>query len=168
MLALVFIAWRRWRTFIRTLPKYMTVMSERINIAKQDKYYHTVTKGSKWQIIKICDIDVFRLDVLAYLLQVRVLSRNTHPAERYLSQDTMMLHWCQIVNDRHTLLVSKLFLLSNLLPFVEVSAVVDKCFVDKIEDKTAILRRYDMSTKILFCRHNHVLFWKRKDRPTFK
>ena len=30
-------------------------------------------------------------------------------------------------------------------------------------DKTAILRKYDMSTTILFCRHNSVLFWKRKD-----
>ena len=27
------------------------------------------------------------------------------------------------------------------------SAVVDKCFVNKIGDKTAILRKYDMSTK---------------------
>ena len=43
------------------------------------------------------------------------------------------------------------------------SAVVDKRFIDKIGDKTAILRKYDMSTKILFCRHNNVLFWKRKD-----
>ena len=50
----------------------------------------------------------------------------------------------------------------------EASAVVDKHFVDKIGEKTAILRIYDMSTKILFCdfcRHN-VLFWKSKD--TFK
>ena len=42
-------------------------------------------------------------------------------------------------------------------------------FVDKIGDKTAILRKYDMSTKttkILFCQNNSVLFWKRKD--TFK
>ena len=31
------------------------------------------------------------------------------------------------------------------------SAVVDKPFVDKIGDKTAILRKYDISTKILFC-----------------
>ena len=46
------------------------------------------------------------------------------------------------------------------------SAVVDKRLVDKIADKTAILRKYDMSTMILFCRHNSVLFWKRKD--TFK
>ena len=51
---------------------------------------------------------------------------------------------------------------------VVTSAVVDKCFVDKLGDKTAILRRYDMSTKILFCRHNHVLFWKRKDRLHLK
>ena len=43
------------------------------------------------------------------------------------------------------------------------SAVVDKCFVDKIGDKTAILRKYDMSTKILFSRRNSVLFWKRED-----
>ena len=50
--------------------------------------------------------------------------------------------------------------------FVMISAVVDKRFVNKIGDKTAILRKYDMSTKILFCRHNNVLFWKRKD--TFK
>ena len=48
------------------------------------------------------------------------------------------------------------------------SAVVDKRFVNKIGDKTAILRKYDMSTKILFCWHNYVglLLWKRKD--TFK
>ena len=43
-----------------------------------------------------------------------------------------------------------------------ISAVVDKRFVDKIGNKTAILRKYNMSTKILFCRHNNVLFWKRK------
>ena len=47
-----------------------------------------------------------------------------------------------------------------------ISAVVDKRFVDKIGDKTAILRKYDMSTKILFCLHNNVLLLKRKD--TFK
>ena len=47
-----------------------------------------------------------------------------------------------------------------------ISAVVDKCFVNNIGNKTAILRKYDMSTKILFCRHNNVLFIKRKD--TFK
>ena len=44
----------------------------------------------------------------------------------------------------------------------ENSAVVDKRFVDKIGDKTAVLRKYDMSTKILVCQHN-VLFKKRKD-----
>ena len=38
-----------------------------------------------------------------------------------------------------------------------ISAVVDKCFVNNIGNKTAILRKYDMSTKILFCRHNNVL-----------
>ena len=43
------------------------------------------------------------------------------------------------------------------------SAVVDKRFVNKIGDKTKILRKYDMSTNILFCRHNNELFWKRKD-----
>ena len=43
------------------------------------------------------------------------------------------------------------------------SAVIDTRFVNKIGDKTAILRKYDMSTKILFCRHNNVLFKKRKD-----
>ena len=37
------------------------------------------------------------------------------------------------------------------------SAVIDKRFVDKIGDKTAILRKYDM-LKILFCQHNNVLF----------
>ena len=45
------------------------------------------------------------------------------------------------------------------------SAVVDKHFVDKIGNKTAILRKYDMSTMILFCWHNNDLFfWKRKDK----
>ena len=48
--------------------------------------------------------------------------------------------------------------------YISSSAVVDKRFVNKIGDKTAILRKY-MSTKILVCRHN-VLFSKRKD--TFK
>ena len=38
---------------------------------------------------------------------------------------------------------------------IAISAVVDKPFVDKIADKTAILRKYDISTKILFCRHNN-------------
>ena len=49
---------------------------------------------------------------------------------------------------------------------VVTSDVVDMHFVDKIGDKTAILKEYDMSTKILFCRHNNVLYWRRKD--TFK
>ena len=43
------------------------------------------------------------------------------------------------------------------------STVVDKCFVNKIGNKTAIVRKYDMSIKILFCRHNNVQFWKRMD-----
>ena len=51
-------------------------------------------------------------------------------------------------------------------PCSRTSAVVDKRFVNKIGDKTAILRKYDMSTKILICRHSNVRFWKRKD--TFK
>ena len=34
--------------------------------------------------------------------------------------------------------------------FVAISAVIDKRFVDKIGDKIAILRKYYMSTKILF------------------
>ena len=36
------------------------------------------------------------------------------------------------------------------------SAVVDKHFVNKIGNKIAISRKYDMSTKILICRHNNV------------
>ena len=55
------------------------------------------------------------------------------------------------------------------LGWLIISSVVDKRFVDKIGNKTAILRKYDLSTKttkILFCQHNSVLFWKRKD--TFK
>ena len=35
------------------------------------------------------------------LLPVQVLSRNTHPAERYLSQDIMILHWCQCTWQTH-------------------------------------------------------------------
>ena len=57
----------------------------------------------------------------------------------------------------------KRLLLCHSTSIVTVSAVVDKRFVNKIGDKTAILRKYDMLTKILFCRHNNVLFWKRKD-----
>ena len=53
----------------------------------------------------------------------------------------------------------KMYILST----VNYSAVVDKRFVNKLGDKTAILGEYDMSTKILFCRHNNILFWKRKD-----
>ena len=49
---------------------------------------------------------------------------------------------------------------------LDTSTVVDKRIVDKTGDKTAILKKYKISTKILFCRHNNVLFWKRKD--TFK
>ena len=45
---------------------------------------------------------------------------------------------------------------------LSTSAVVGKRFVDKLGDKTAILRKY-MSTKIPFCLHNNVLSWKRKD-----
>ena len=45
---------------------------------------------------------------------------------------------------------------------MRISAVVDKRIVNNIGDKTAILRKYDMSTKIVCYRHN-VLFWKRKD-----
>ena len=42
------------------------------------------------------------------------------------------------------------------------SAVVDERFVSKIGDKTAILRKYDMLTKILFCRRNNILFEKER------
>ena len=45
---------------------------------------------------------------------------------------------------------------------VNISVVVDKRFVDKIGDKTAILRKYDISRKILFCWHNNVLFQKQR------
>ena len=44
----------------------------------------------------------------------------------------------------------------NSTLIVLISAVIDKHFVDRICDKTAISRKYDMSTKILFCRHNSV------------
>ena len=33
----------------------------------------------------------------------------------------------------------------------------------KLPTKQTVLRKCDMSTKNLFCRHNNVLFWKRKD-----
>ena len=36
------------------------------------------------------------------LLPIRVWSRNTHPAERYLSQDIMIIHWCQCKCTWHT------------------------------------------------------------------
>ena len=55
-------------------------------------------------------------------------------------------------------------LLARLHPFlppwtvIQISAVVDKHFVDK----TAILRKYHVSTKILFCWHNNLLFLKHK------
>ena len=35
------------------------------------------------------------------LLPFRVLSRDTHPAERYLYQDIMILHWCQCTWQTH-------------------------------------------------------------------
>ena len=44
------------------------------------------------------------------------------------------------------------------------NAVVDKRFIDKIGDKTAILRKYDMSTKILFYQHDNVLHVFEKER----
>ena len=47
--------------------------------------------------------------------------------------------------------------------------VKSSAVVDKIGDKTAIMKRYDMSTKILFCQHNHTCtILKKKVRPTFK
>ena len=66
---------------------------------------------------------------------------------------------------------SYLWTLLHINITLHVSAVVNKHFVDKIGDKTAILRKHDMymyvcQQKILFFRHNNVLFWKRKD--TFK
>ena len=36
---------------------------------------------------------------------------------------------------------------------IHTSAVVDRPFGDRTGDKTAILRKYDMSTEILFWRH---------------
>ena len=47
---------------------------------------------------------------------------------------------------------------------LQTSAVVDKHFVNKVGDKTAILRKYDISTKILvlFCWHYNVLFEKER------
>ena len=50
-----------------------------------------------------------------------------------------------------------------MLHLENISAVVDKRFVNKLGDKTAVLRKYDMLKKILFCQKNNVLFWKRKD-----
>ena len=47
-------------------------------------------------------------------------------------------------------------------PSLPLSAVVDKRFINKIGDKTAILRKYDLSTKIQICWHNNVLFWRKK------
>ena len=44
---------------------------------------------------------------------------------------------------------------------ISASSEISSAVVDKIGDKTAILRKYDISTKILFCRHNNVPFWKR-------
>ena len=41
------------------------------------------------------------------------------------------LHMCYLVLSSH----------------VQISAVINKCFVNKIGDKTAMLRKYDMSTK---------------------
>ena len=57
----------------------------------------TLINGSKWQIIEIWEGDVFRLDLAYTLRPIRVLSRNTHPAERQSSQDIMILHRCQCI-----------------------------------------------------------------------
>ena len=46
------------------------------------------------------------------------------------------------------------------------SAVVDECFVDKIGDKTAILRKYDMSTK--FCFVDIIMYYFEKERIHLK
>ena len=54
------------------------------------------------------------------LLPFRVWSRNTHPAERYLSQDIMPLHWCHCTWQTHVLLIYEKFHFQELLPFVRV------------------------------------------------
>ena len=58
----------------------------------------TLIKGSKWQITQIWESDVFRLDLACSTFS---LSRNTHPAGRYLSEDVMILHRCQCTWQTH-------------------------------------------------------------------
>ena len=49
------------------------------------------------------------------------------------------------------------------MPWHIIRAVVDRHFVDRIGDKTAISRIADMSTEILCCRQNSVIhFWPLK------
>ena len=55
----------------------------------------------------------------------RVFSRNTHPAAIYLSQDIMILHWCQL-NDRHILLIYKKCHFHHLLLFVKVGQLLQQ------------------------------------------
>ena len=83
-----------------------------------------LTKGSNSQITQTWESDVFRLDLIAYmLLPFRVWSRNTHPAERYLSQDIMTLHWCQCTWQTHLLIIYEMSF-SRLASFCQRMAVL--------------------------------------------
>ena len=66
--------------------------------------FHTLTKGSKWQITQIWDIDVLRLN-LASSTSKSSLSKNTHPAERYFKSSHHDIAIDVNVHDRHILLI---------------------------------------------------------------
>ena len=62
-------------------------------------YCPTLTKGSNLQITQIWESDV--LIGLSIFYWFQVWNRNTPPAERYLSHDIPILHWCQCTWQTH-------------------------------------------------------------------
>ena len=87
----------------------------------------TLTKGSNRQITQIWESDVFRLDLAYSILPFRVWSKKIHPAEKYLSQDIMILHWCQCTCQTHFAHLREIKChFQELLPFVRVRQYSDK------------------------------------------
>ena len=115
-------------------------------------YCHTLTKGNKWQIIQIWDIDIFRLDFACYCLLYAgwVLSRNTHSAEWYSSQD---IWYCidDSVNDLNVLLIHENCHFHDLLPFVKVGQYTTWCryipyaLTSRLHNNDAMLGGQDLS-----------------------
>ena len=81
------------------LPKLSIEMSM-LGLLFHDPVLPYSDKRKQVTITQIWDSYIFRLD-LAYYSHSEFGSRNAHPAERYLSQDIMILYWCQCTWQTH-------------------------------------------------------------------